>query len=81
MDVKPDTLWFTNFFNANTAASADSKLDTFAVHFKDLDKLNLISDSRLLRCETLLLRLIEKRSCILRQLSRNWGEEMGYGVC
>ena len=47
IDVKPDTLWFTNFFNTNNAASADSKLDTFAVHYKELDKLNLIGDRAL----------------------------------
>lgn len=32
----------------------------------------------LLRCDTLLSRLVEKRSCIIRQLSFDWNEEMGY---
>jgi hypothetical protein len=42
--IKPDTLFFTNFFNSNVANSANTKLDTFAVYYKDLDKLNLIAD-------------------------------------
>jgi hypothetical protein len=32
----------------------------------------------LLRCDSLLSRLVEKRSCIIRQLSFDWKEEMGY---
>lgn len=47
IDVKPDTLVFTNFFNANVAFSAGAKLDTFAIHYKNLDKINLISDRTL----------------------------------
>ncbi|MCC6372170.1 MAG: hypothetical protein IT236_14295 [Bacteroidia bacterium] len=42
--IKPDTLFFTNFFNSNAANWANAKLDTLAVYYKDLDKLNLISD-------------------------------------
>jgi len=42
--IKPDTLFFTNFFNSNVAHSSNQKLDTFAVYYKDLDKLNLIAD-------------------------------------
>ena len=41
-------------------------------------KVGLPDKRSLLRCENLLLRLTEKRSCILRQLSCNWNEEMGY---
>lgn len=44
IDIQPDTLFFTNFFNSNVAYSANSKLDTFAVYYKNLDKLNLIAD-------------------------------------
>ena len=44
IDIKPDTLFFTNYFNSNVAYSANGKLDTFAVYYKDLDKLNLIAD-------------------------------------
>lgn len=36
-------------------------------------------DSRsIARYDSILRRMIEKRSCILRQLSLNWNEEMGY---
>jgi hypothetical protein len=44
INIKPDSLFFTNFFNSNVAYSSKTKLDTFAVFYKDLDKLNLISD-------------------------------------
>ena len=41
-------------------------------------KVSLPDKRSILRCETMLLRLTEKRSCILRRLSCNWNEEMGY---
>ena len=41
-------------------------------------KFKLPDTRSLLRCESFLLRLTEKRSCILRQLSGSWSEEMGY---
>jgi len=44
IDIKPDTLYFTNFFNSNVAAFSNAKFDTFAVYYKDLDKLKLIAD-------------------------------------
>jgi hypothetical protein len=47
IDVQLDTLFFTNFFNENVARSASSKLDTLAVYYKNLKKLNLISDRAL----------------------------------
>ena len=42
------------------------------------EKVSLPDKRSLLRCEKLLLGLTEKRSCILRQISCNWNEEMGY---
>lgn len=44
IDLKPDTLFFTNFFNVNAASKAGMQLDTLAIHYTDLDKLKLISD-------------------------------------
>ena len=44
IDIKADTLFFTNYFNSNAAYSAKTALDTIAVFYKDLDKLNLIAD-------------------------------------
>lgn len=44
IDVKPDTLFFTNYFNSNVALKAGASLDTVAVHYLELDKLNLIAD-------------------------------------
>lgn len=44
LNIQLDTLIFTNFFNANIAFAEAEKLDTFAIHYKDLDKLRLIAD-------------------------------------
>jgi len=44
IDIKLDTLFFTNFFNTNQADLAKAKLDTFAVYYKELNKLKLIAD-------------------------------------
>lgn len=44
IDIKQDTLYFTNFFNTNAAAVAGFELDTIAVYYERLDKLKLISD-------------------------------------
>ena len=44
IDIKPDTLFFTNFFNGMVAYKAQSRLDTIAVYYKDLSRLNLIAD-------------------------------------
>jgi hypothetical protein len=47
IDIKLDTLFFTNFFNANAARLTGVKLDTFAVDYKALGKMNLIADRAL----------------------------------
>jgi len=44
VDIKPDTLAFTNYFNQNVANKAQSKLDTFRIHYRQMDRLNLIAD-------------------------------------
>ena len=44
IDIKPDTLFFTDFFNANCANKAGFNLDTVGLHYKQLDKLKLIED-------------------------------------
>jgi hypothetical protein len=44
VNIKPDTLYFTNFFNAEAANRAKSKLDTEAVSCKNLERLCLIED-------------------------------------
>ena len=44
IDIKPDTLYFTNYFNENAASKAGFNLDTLGLHIDQLDKLNLISD-------------------------------------
>ena len=44
IDIKPDTLFFTNFFNSNAASKAGMQLDTVGLHYKQLDKLRLIAD-------------------------------------
>lgn len=44
IDIKPDTLFFTNFFNENAASKAKVKLDTIAVYYKQLDKIRLVAD-------------------------------------
>ena len=44
IDIKPDTLYFSNFFNSNVAKRANSILDTFAINYRQLDKLKLIAD-------------------------------------
>jgi hypothetical protein len=41
---------------------------------------NLLPDKRLKdRGALLMSRMVEKRSCIVRQISMNWKEEMGFG--
>lgn len=47
VDIKADTLVFTNYFNANVAHSEQSELDTLFVPYKELHQLNLISDRAL----------------------------------
>ncbi len=47
VNIKQDTLFFTNFFNSNSAYFAKNKLMTYAIYYKDLDKLNLIADRAL----------------------------------
>ena len=44
VDIRPDTLVITNFFNENVASRAGVSLDTIPLHYKELDKLRLISD-------------------------------------
>lgn len=44
VDIKQDSLLFTNFFNATTARNSKAKLDTFTVHYNQLERLNLIAD-------------------------------------
>lgn len=44
IDIKPDTLYFTNFFNENVAAKVGVPLDTFSLYYQKLAKLRLISD-------------------------------------
>lgn len=44
IDIKPDTLFFTNLFNVNVAGKAGVGLDTIALHYRQLDKLRLIAD-------------------------------------
>ena len=47
INIKPDSLIFTNYFNLNAAFSNNAKLDTFAVHYEELDQLKIISDRSL----------------------------------
>ena len=44
VDIKKDSLYFTNYFNLYTAFKAGSKLDTIPLHYRELDKLKLIAD-------------------------------------
>lgn len=44
INVKPDSLYFSNFLNEHVAQHANQKLDTIAFHYKQLKKLRLISD-------------------------------------
>lgn len=46
-DISKDTLFFTNYFNQNTAMLAGAVLDTFPVVVGELDKLHLIADRAL----------------------------------
>lgn len=43
-DIRQDTLFFTNYFNANAASKAGATLDTLAIHYTELAQLSLISD-------------------------------------
>jgi hypothetical protein len=61
------------------------KYAVWSVYFffvlKKMATLNLLAipNKRLLeRGNSLLTRLVEKRSCIIRQISLNWSEEMGF---
>ena len=45
IDIRPDTLWFTNFINPSAAKKAHQKFDTLKVSQKDLWRLNLNSDA------------------------------------
>lgn len=47
IDISKDTLSFTNYFNQNVAFKAQTNLDTIKIHYRQLDKLNLISDRAL----------------------------------
>jgi hypothetical protein len=44
VDISPDTLYFTNFFNESVAARSSQMLDTMAIHFSQLDVFHLIAD-------------------------------------
>ena len=44
IEITKDTLSFTNFFNQNVAIKAQSTLDTIKIHYRQLDRLNLIAD-------------------------------------
>ena len=44
VDIAKDTLSFTNFLNQSVALKAKSQLDTIKMHFKELERLNLIAD-------------------------------------
>ena len=44
IDIEPDTLFFTNFFNENAAKNAGMTLDTVGIYYRQLDKLKLIAD-------------------------------------
>lgn len=44
VDIKPDTLFFTTFFNATCAKKAGLPFDTIAVHSKNLSNIKLIQD-------------------------------------
>lgn len=47
IDIKPDTLYITNFYNKAVAKLAGVELDTMHIYYKELDKLRLISDRSL----------------------------------
>ena len=44
IDMQPETLFLTNFFNTDVAERAQMRFETLAVNVNDLDKLNLIAD-------------------------------------
>ncbi len=52
VDIKPDTIYFTNFFNENVAKKYNLKLDTIPVYYKDIKKIYLIGDRSLGLYET-----------------------------
>ena len=43
-NIQKDTLYFSNFFNADVASNSNAALDTFPIHYHSLYKLNLIAD-------------------------------------
>lgn len=47
VDVKKDSLVFSNYFNANVANTFGDPFFTFSLHYKDLKTLNLLSDRAL----------------------------------
>ncbi len=47
IEITKDSLSFTNFFNQNAANKAESTLDTIKIHYRELNKLNLIADRAL----------------------------------
>jgi len=47
IDIKPDTLFFSNCFNEAVANKNKGTLDTLAFHFRALDKLRVIGDRSL----------------------------------
>ena len=44
INIQKDTLYFSNFFNADVASNSNAALDTFPIHYHSLYKLNLIAD-------------------------------------
>lgn len=46
-DIKPDSLFFTNFLNPQAAQKAGVTFDTLPLHYRQLDKLYLIADRSL----------------------------------
>lgn len=44
VDIREDTLLFTNYFNSSIAHACNKKLDTVSIHYSALDRLLLIND-------------------------------------
>ena len=47
IEIRKDSLLFTNFFNENVAEKAGFNLDTISIHYKQLDELKLVADRAL----------------------------------
>ena len=47
IDIQPDTLSFSRFFNKNVASKVGIRQDTLKFHYRQLDKLSLIADRSL----------------------------------